>query len=146
MEEGGVCQHDRDPSQDCLPGISITSHPIRTCGGSHDNGQSYFSTSFSVDGMEYGQVCGRIKMDKRLPHTLTHGVAGERQHIWTFAAGNNEVSDPLIVCPCDTDDVSIASPLYVGADYFCGTGSIDGDPFFESDSTVPAASSMTHPG
>ena len=62
-------------------------------------------------------------------------LPGERQHIWTFAAGYDEVNSD-IVCPCDTDDVSTTSPPYVGGDYFCGTGSIDADPtltFFESD-------------
>ena len=50
-----------DPSQDCPPGLSITGHPIRTCGSSHAASVSCSSTSFSVGGMEYGQVCGRIK-------------------------------------------------------------------------------------
>ena len=139
-----------DPSQDCPPGLSITSHPIRTCGSSHAARVSCSSTSFSVGGMEYGQVCGRIKAYQygrtlafynylTFGHTieesyvdgvsLTHGVTGERHHIWTFAAGFNEVDIPVYLCPCDTDSPQSISPPYVGGDYFCETGSIDADPF-----------------
>ena len=50
-----------DPSQDCPPGLNITSHPIRTCGSSNDDRPSCSSTSFSVGEREYGQVCGRIR-------------------------------------------------------------------------------------
>ena len=143
-----------DPSQDCPPGLSITSHPIRTCGSSNVNARSCSSTSFSVGGMEYSQVCGRIRayqygqtfafysnlnFGRTIEESyvdgvsLTHGVTGERQHIWTFAAGLNEISDPVLVCSCHTDD---ASPPYVGEDYFCETGNIATRPdrmFFESD-------------
>ena len=83
--------------------------------------------------LTFGRTIGESYVDGV---SLTHGVAGERQHIWTFAAGNNEVNNPLIACPCDTDDISTTSPPYVGGDYFCETGSIDANPsstFFESD-------------
>ena len=35
--------------------------------------------------------------------SLTHGAAGRRQHIWTFASGLTEVSSslPFEDCPCD---------------------------------------------
>ena len=148
-----------DPSQDCPPGLNITSHPIRTCGSSHDNDHGCSSTSFSVGGIEYGLVCGRIRAYQygrtfafnnylRLGRTieesyadgvsLTHGVAGERQHIWTFAAGFSEVSNPFVICPCDLDNVLVTSPPpYVEGDYFCETGNNDAKTnyyiFFESD-------------
>jgi hypothetical protein len=55
--------------------------------------------------------------------SLTHGKAGRRQHIWTFAAGLAEVSThwPEYGCPCDTGD-SDRVPKFVGRDYFCESG------------------------
>ena len=51
--------------------------------------------------------------------SLTHGRAGMRQHIWTFAAGINEYAGdlPQATCPCDTLDYSTVPP-FVGNDYF----------------------------
>ena len=36
--------------------------------------------------------------------SLTHGGAGSRQHIWTFATGLTEVDTSYLTtkCPCDT--------------------------------------------
>ena len=55
--------------------------------------------------------------------SLTHGGAGSRQHIWTFAAGLSEVTTnwPNEACPCDAASYS-AVPSFVGNDYFCESG------------------------
>ena len=55
--------------------------------------------------------------------SLTHGAAGSRQYIWTFAAGLTEVSSgyPNHDCPCDTGDYTRV-PAFVGNDYFCESG------------------------
>ena len=55
--------------------------------------------------------------------SLTHGVAGMRQHIWTFAAGLTEMSSsyPNHDCPCDTLNYDIV-PAFVGNDFFCESG------------------------
>jgi hypothetical protein len=141
-----------DPSQDCPPGLNLTSHSIRTCGSSHHSQESCSSTTFSVGGMEYSQVCGRIKayqygqtaafyqylqMNSTIEQSyvggvsLTHGAAGEREHIWTLAAGYAEEdtfgTDTL--CPCATSDPTVTSPPFVGDDYFCETGNFSSDPF-----------------
>ena len=54
---------------------------------------------------------------------LTHGGAGRRQHIWTFAAGVTEVSSsyPTSDCPCDTGNYNCV-PAFVGHNYFCESG------------------------
>ena len=54
--------------------------------------------------------------------SLTHGTAGSRQHIWTFAAGGTEVtiSNPHY-CPCDTADYG-GVPAFIGNDYFRESG------------------------
>ena len=59
--------------------------------------------------------------------SLTHGGAGSRQHIWTFAAGLSEVDTrqdlDLISyrCPCDTHNYDRV-PAFVRDDYFCESG------------------------
>ena len=56
--------------------------------------------------------------------SLTHGVPGSRQHIWTFAVGLSEASDSSYSnekCPCDTANYDRV-PAFVGNDYFCENG------------------------
>ena len=147
-----------DPSQDCPPGLNLTSHSIRSCGSSHHTPQDCSSTTFSVSGQVYSQVCGRIKAYQSgetlsfnqhffSMHgieesyvdgvSLTHGAAGDRKHIWTFAAGYAEediLNFPSVLCPCDSTN---STPPFVGDDYFCETGNDNNiDPyrtFFGSD-------------
>ena len=57
--------------------------------------------------------------------SLTHG--NPRQHIWTFAAAQDEFGTfPSGNCPCiNTNQAAQATPppAFVGNDYFCDTGS-----------------------
>ena len=55
--------------------------------------------------------------------SLTHGGAGSRQHIWTFAAGLTEVDTHYLVqsCPCDAHNYDLV-PAFVGDDFFCESG------------------------
>ena len=55
--------------------------------------------------------------------SLTHGGAGSRQHIWTFAAGLTEVNtnQNSSVCPCDIHSYDRV-PAFVGDDFFCESG------------------------
>ena len=96
-----------DTSYNCPTGLNLTSYSKRTCGRSHTQG-GCSSTTFSVGGLPYSRVCGRIRgyqfggSDAFYNSTqgidsyyvdgvsLTHGGAGSRQHIWTFAAGRTE--------------------------------------------------------
>ena len=49
-----------DTSYNCPTGLNLTSHTKRTCGWSHiTTGCS--STTFSVGGLPYSRVCGRIR-------------------------------------------------------------------------------------
>ena len=57
--------------------------------------------------------------------SLTHGAAGMRQHIWTFAAGLTEVNNTHFLyakCPCDISHNYDRVPTFVGNDYFCESG------------------------
>ena len=87
-----------DTSYNCPNGLNLTSYSKRTCGRSH---ATCTSTTFSVGGLPYRRVCGRIRGYQygstsafgyaSQPHnidsyyvdgvTLTYGTAGNRQHI-----------------------------------------------------------------
>ena len=101
------------------------------------------STTYSVGGMQYSEVCGMLRgyqfgatsafrayssysrgiNEQYLEGiSLTHGFAGSRQHIWSFAAGLTEYSEtifPWEICPCDTSRSYSVVPPFVGNDYFC---------------------------
>ena len=130
-----------DTSYNCPTGLNLTSYSKRTCGRSHiDPGCS--STTFSVGGLPYSRVCGRIRgyqfgatgafihrrqgIDSYYVHgvSLTHGGARNRQHIWTFASGLSEVTTHYSeACPCNTAASNVVVvPVFVGNDYFCESG------------------------
>ena len=135
-----------DPSQQCPSAWTLqtrSSEPRRLCGRS---GSGCVSVTYSTFGINYTHVCGRvigyqyyspdafnIWGPEPVPGTLegfyvdgvslTHGFPGARQHIWTFAGGNEESSPPLHPrrsCPCA--DNSTLVPSFVGNDYFCESG------------------------
>ena len=129
-----------DTSYNCPTGLNLTSYSKRTCGRSHTS-PGCSSTTFSVGGLPYSRVCGRIRgyqfgatdafrgssrsIDSYYVEgvSLTHGGTGSRQHIWTLAAGISEVTTrwPNNGCPCDTAAHSVV-PSFVGNDYFCESG------------------------
>ena len=59
--------------------------------------------------------------------SLTHGTAGSRQHIWTFAASIYETHASYVPrwnCPCTNTNFNwpFQPPSFVGNNYFCDTG------------------------
>ena len=132
-----------DPSQPC-PGewfpITYDTEPTRLCGRTGSIAQCV-SALFSTYGIRYRHVCGRVigfadESPDAFGHgvgqsiegayvdgvSLTHGLPGARQHIWTFAAGLLETVSsiaPVYSCPCVSET---ASPSYVGENYFCESG------------------------
>ena len=143
-----------DPNTNCPPGLSLTSFSKRTCWASTARVGQCFSTTFSVNNTEYNRVCGRIIGYKYYQTaaffsyyargqttvegyyvdgvSLTHGTAGQRQHIWTFAGSVSDVGDGTTVfdpglCPCVSRSVDriLTSPPFVGDDYFCESGTND---------------------
>ena len=130
-----------DTSYNCPTGLNLTSYSKRTCGASHTTQGGCSSTTFGVGGLPYNRVCGKIRgyqvgstnaffyssrgIDSYYVSgvSLTHGGAGNRQHIWTFAAGLSEVTTRYLNndCPCDTAADRFI-PTYVGNDYFCESG------------------------
>ena len=135
-----------DTSYNCPTGLNLTSYSKRTCGRSHTTIGGCSSTTFSVGGLPYSRVCGRIRgyqfggaiafwayanqnqgIDGYYVDgvSLTHGGAGSRQHIWTFAAGETEGSIDFMYlaakCPCDIHNDNHV-PAFVGDDFFCESG------------------------
>ena len=110
-----------ESSQQCPSGLRLrTDSNIRTCGITSSPGCS--SVNFAARSIQYSKVCGKIQSYQagspdafgntgRGPNptiegnyvdgvSLTHGHP--RQHIWTFAAGLDELgaSHPQLNCPC----------------------------------------------
>ena len=133
-------------SHQCPPGTRLrTGLPKRLC-GIGINGTGCSSTIYSLNGIEYSQVCGKIiGYQDQTPDafgqgtsqtidghyvegiSLTHG-RNPRKHIWTFAAAIHEIGSvhPTFTCPCINRNVASSAtppPCFVGDDYFCDTGS-----------------------
>ena len=139
-----------DSSQQCPNGFKLvtrTEPPLRTC-SRRDRFVGCLSTIFSVHGIEYSHVCGRIrgyqlgnpdgfygynKVDGQnningyflSGISLTYGLS-PRQHIWAFVNALTEGSSSIHVsqfCPCTNTNLNYNAsvPPFVGEDYFCDT-------------------------
>ena len=137
----------RNTSDSCPHGLKTLTQPKRLC-AMNIAGAGCSSASFSVQGVQYSRVCGKIigyqqkSPDAFGPYynnrrltiddnyvegiSLTHG-RNPRKHIWTFAAALHEVltSYRQYLCPCTNihNPLTIPVPPYVGSDYFCDTAS-----------------------
>ena len=135
-----------DPDQQCPSNWRLITTPVRACGRTSS---ACDSAVFPSNGASYSRVCGRINAFQKATNdafyasiegrnpglegdyidgiSLTHGAAGSRQHIWTFANALYEAStshNPLRVCAC-TDTNSnwpYQIPSFIGNNYFCETG------------------------
>jgi len=130
-------------STNCPPGLTLTSYSRRTC-GPPSSAIGCYPTTFSV-GTNYSRVCGRV-IGYQYAYTsafyagtvqaqtidsyyltgvsLTHGAPGQRQHIWSFAAGLSQVYGSRYqneYCRCVTSSAP-NPPSFVGNDYFCESG------------------------
>ena len=104
------------------------------------SGSGCDSSHFTTHGIEYQQVCGRIRgyqfgtpeafarsivitsltiEDQYLDGiSFTHGAPGERVHIWSFPAGVTITRIDRFGCPCISGS-SVSAPSFVGNDYYC---------------------------
>jgi len=130
-------------TQQCPGDWALQSTPVRTCGSI-----SCTPVYYSVSGMQYREVCGRIEAyfnshpDGFLGSTfsidgtyvdgvsLTHG--SPREHIWTFAA-----ADGSPYCPCDSRGNPSSVPSFVGSDYFCEYGTSYFQPLWDGEGCSP---------
>ena len=103
------------------------------------------SVNFSTHGVNYTKVCGRARgyqfghtrafYSSRFPSnnleqsyvsglSVTHGAPGNREHIWTFAAGYSKANGYVASdCPCLQYSIGTPPPAFVGNNYFCESGS-----------------------
>ena len=101
------------------------------------------STTFSTQGVEYNKVCGKVigyqyyvtygfgpsRYTPGINETYVDGVSithgSPRQHVWSFAAANYELSSKHVNCRCLHPLLSFTGviPSFVGEDYYCETGS-----------------------
>ena len=135
-------------SYQCPSAFREISTPKRVCGRTNTSSGSCDGVIFSVNGMQYNKVCGRIVAYQiGTPAAFHENLLGRvglesfylegisitygnpRQHIWSFAATPGESyttssSDPSL-CPCSNPAVTYSTPTFVGNDYFCESGSVD---------------------
>ena len=131
-----------DNTTQCPDSLELRTIPLRTCTTVNTGGGTCSSDMFSVNGIQYSEVCGRIKayqvgspdaFGSGITNinniyvdgvSLTHGNS-PRQHIWTFASADNEDDQrPSFKCPCTNtaiSDMAQLPPSFVGDDYFCDT-------------------------
>ena len=136
-----------DPSQSCPSNWTLVNSPIRGCGRTTSVHSDCDSVYYSVGG-SYSRVCGRILAYQKglaagFYHaihnnqglegayldgiSLTHGVQGSRQHIWSLI-GTYYDQDPNyrtdVSCPCTNTAVHWPHqiPSFINNNYFCDTG------------------------
>ena len=134
-------------SHQCPSGLRQRTNSGKSTCAPYSNSKTCSSTTIPVNALDYSKVCGRIigyqygstnsfgYISGTSPQSidtyyvdgvsLTHG--NPRNHIWTFAAADDETNtSPEHKCPCtNTNTASTAArpPAFVGNDYFCDTGS-----------------------
>ena len=148
-----------DTGTSCPANWTLHEEPVRGCGCKSDEVRTCDSVLIPVT-MNYSMICGRIYAYQRVqswaftysvdygpiflgvntsidsPYvsglSLTHGLVGQRKHVWTFAGAfdetsrdyNNNTLLPSPSCPCMNPALTwnYKVPSYVGDSYFCDTG------------------------
>lgn len=125
-------------AEECPHGMILNEEP-RSCSRSAYQG-ACVSVFFSSNFMQYNKVCGRINAyqdispDAFWPYindqtrtiddpyvdgiSLTYGFS-PRKHIWTFAAGVEDVGNSPFHCPCSSPSYRGVVPSFINNDYFC---------------------------
>ena len=139
----------RNTTIQCPDSLELRTSPLRTCRIKNPGTSACSSDMFSVDGVHYSKVCGKIRayqvgttdafyssiMDQTINYvdgvSLTHGNSS-RQHIWTFASAHDENDRrPNRKCACTNTAISnmVTPPTqFVGDDYFCDSAVATGFP------------------
>ena len=135
-----------DPSHSCPSDWTLVNSPIRGCGRTTSDYGDCDSVYYSVGG-SYSKICGRIVAYQNgwvggfyqaiyfnqgiegayLDGTsLTHGVQGSRQHIWSYVGATYEQPNYRtdVSCPCTNIAVHWPHqiPSFINNNYFCDAG------------------------
>ena len=138
----------RNDDSQCPPGLVYNVTEGRRLCRKPSLAKGCSSTTFSTQGVEYSNVCGKVigyqhwrpnafgpsRSTPGINETYVDGVSithgSPRQHVWTLASANDEVLNSghhaeYTGCPCLNPSVSFAGviPSFVGEDYYCKTGS-----------------------
>ena len=133
-----------DDNHTCPNDFKTITTPRRVCGRQTTTSAGCNSATFSVLGMQYQHVCGRITGWQIGHPNAFYGGTGQgqgidghyidgisvtygklpRQHVWSLACTRRETdTDTRYICPCSNTAVSgVTVPSFVGSDYFCETG------------------------
>ena len=135
-----------DPTQQCPTNWTLNTTPVRTCIRHDPNVATCDSAFYPSYGRMYQQICGRIigyqtgdthafaralqgrtLEDQYLSGvSLTHGPAGSRRHIWSFAMPMTAAdSQGMGSCPCIDPNITWPFSLFIGDDFFCDTGNYE---------------------
>ena len=134
-----------DTDEECPHGLVVNDNP-RSCSRRIAPG-ACVSAFFSSNFMQYSRVCGRItgyqenspdafrpfydNQDRTIDDLYVDGVSltygfSPRKHIWTFAAGVEDVGNSPYHCPCSSTSYQGVVPSFIGNDYFCESGELSG--------------------
>ena len=154
-----------DQSQQCPPEFHQSQRTCAIPAAAEYSTPACVSITFPVNGLEYSNVCGRIKAYAQGAHGteafwrfhvnagptiddnfadgvyLTHGQS-PRKHIWTFVSTTSESQTrDVLVCPCHRADgeYTLTTPPFIGQDYFCDAGN-NGDPLWDGQGCGPTSS------
>ena len=142
-----------DTGTSCPANWMLHEEPVRGCGRKTDEIFTCDSVLIPVT-MNYSMICGRIYAYQKggsaalrysvdysprilgvpasieSPYvsglSLTHGVFGQRKHVWTFAGARDKTFKySFSSCPCRNTSLTwrYQFPSYVGDSYFCDAGS-----------------------
>ena len=127
-----------EPGTTCPPGLTLQNYSNidhSLCGRSSSGCASTF---FSTYGLNYTKVCGKVRgyqfssidaflvQSNSIDSTYVDGISitygsNPRQHIWTYAAGEDDFQAGSDDCPCNSGS-SVVVPDFVGNDYYCESG------------------------
>ena len=142
-----------DPNEVCPSNWTTYTSPRRACGNGDGTGYSGQCDSViypNTMGQTYSRVCGRViayqyrntaafytlitqNSNRTIEQqyldgvSITHGSAGSRQHVWSFASTLSDNYDTqaryqLSACSCSSSNNWPYSTSFIGSDYFCDTG------------------------
>ena len=144
-----------DNETSCPANLKLHEEPVRGCGRKRNDYSSNCDSVLIPVTMTYSMICGRIYAYQRgasysfsssirlgvpgsidSPYvsglSLTHGLVGQRKHVWTFAGAIDETTRyvfnntllPSYSCPCMNTSLTwpYQVPSFVGNSYFCDTG------------------------
>ena len=134
-----------DPTQQCPGSWQMITSPRTSCG--KKSSELCDSLKIPTSGVSYQTVCGRfrgyqigtpdafrmsnqnVKASIEIYYvdgvTVTYGSPGSRHHVYTYAAGINELNNYPSTCPCT--GAGAPPPLLVGSDYYCESGNVGPD-------------------